>query len=236
MFRKTQKFFGADYFAASVPREGAVIYGFFSTDQIWTRMAITISRVARNLYIIYIKNQHEEEEMRKTLKIFYLSLFLLLTALPACPQPEQDAPAAPIVESLLALMRSDDPQIGLGAMLLSGDVHDSWRLEPYVRDSLSDKDEPWVRAVKAYVLSRYTLSDEDAAAFLDAMLLDLENFNKLIDFESSVMRSPGSGILGFLMDLARRRNAPDMAEKAGSVIRKIYPLTDGWVADFLHVD
>jgi hypothetical protein len=176
---------------------------------------------------------HEEERVRKILKIFYLGLCFLLLAVPAYPQPEK---AAPIVESLLALMKSDDQQVSLGAMLLSGDVHDSWRLEPYVRGSLSDKDEAWVRAVKAYTLSRYTLSDEDAAVFLNAMLLDQENFNKLIDFECSVMRHPGSGILGYLMDLSRRANAPGLAEKAGSVIRKIYPLTDGWVADFLHVD
>jgi hypothetical protein len=166
-------------------------------------------------------------------KLIRSILFFLLLAIPACSQPE---PAAPIVENLLALMKSGDRQVSLGAMLLSGDVYDSWRLEPYVRGSLSDKDEAWVRAVKAYTLSRYTLSVEDAAAFLDAMLLDQENFNQLIDFECSVMRHPGSGILGYLMDLSRRTNAPELAEKAESVIRKIHPLTDGWVADFLHVE
>jgi hypothetical protein len=153
--------------------------------------------------------------------------------MPAYPQLEK---AAPIVENLLVLMKSSNQQVSLGAMLLSGDVYDSWRLDPYVRGSLNDKNEAWVHAVKTYTLSRYTLSDEDAVIFLNAMLLDQENFNKLIDFECSVMRHPGSRILGYLMDLSRRTNAPDVAEKAKSVIQKIYPLTDGWVADFLHVD
>jgi hypothetical protein len=144
-----------------------------------------------------------------------------------------EAKAAPVVERVLELMRSGDQATSLGAMLLSVRVSDYWRLEPFVRQSISHGDPQWVKAVKAYTLYCYTLTHEDAARYIEALPEDRENFNALIDFEGSVTRQPGSDILRQLLPLSTQEHNKALRELALVKLERLHRVADGWVAEWL---
>jgi hypothetical protein len=168
-------------------------------------------------------------------KPFCLALILcgvLAVALQVKPALGGQATVSPIAKSMLELCQSQDINTSLGAMLLSVDIYDNEELEKYIRSKIADSDEKWITCIKLYTISRYTLEEEDARRFIDSFPDDVENFWKLIDFECSVTRYPGSNILSHLIYYTRnhRSSIHKMAlQKAHTALK----LADGWVADFI---
>lgn len=176
--------------------------------------------------------QTEERTMKKLPLAFALaSVFIFgVPAYAASTTPEP----SPIVKKLLEHMRSGDQKLSLGAMLISVDVNDYRYLEPYVRGSLKDNDEPWIKAVRLYTISKYTLDDDDAMRFIQSVPEDKENFWKLIEFESGVTRHPGSKILDHLLYYARLYQKRELCSAAVDKLDKIQPVADGWVGEYIR--
>jgi hypothetical protein len=169
---------------------------------------------------------------RKRLYIALIFCGLLAVAFPVKQAFGGRTEASPIAKSMLELCKSQDIDVSLGAMLLSVDIYDNEELEKYIRSKLDDADEKWVTCIKLYTISKYTLEEDDAKMFIDSFPADYENFWKLIDFECSVTRYPGSNILSHLIYYAgnEKLSVHKMAlQKATAAIK----LADGWVADFL---
>ena len=119
-------------------------------------------------------------------------------------------------------------------MLISIDINDYRELEKYVRSTIKQDDEKWITCIKLFVISRYTFDDDDAIYFIKSIPDDIENFQKLIEFESSILRHPGSHILSHLIYYTDKRlKRQKLKEMAYNKIKNILPLADGWVAEFL---
>ncbi len=170
--------------------------------------------------------------MKSMCSVFILVIFFSLAgfgnAADAGPK------TAPIATAVLELMQHQDKNVSLGAMLISTDIYDNADLEKYVRSSLKAADPAWEAAIKWYVLSRYTLSDEDTKNFIAAIPQDKDNFSRLISFESSVTRHPGSKILTSLLGLARNSGNPELQSLAVDKLDRVRSVADGWVADSIR--
>jgi hypothetical protein len=139
-----------------------------------------------------------------------------------------------IVEKFIELFNHEDVNISLGAMLVSIDIKDYMNLEKYIRNIIKEDDEKWITCVKLFVISRYTFEDNDAINFIKSIPDDRKNFQKLIEFESSILRHPGSHILSHLIYYTDNKlKKPIIREIANTKIKNILPLSDGWVGDFL---
>jgi hypothetical protein len=174
---------------------------------------------------------------RYVMRIVILLVFLgsLLMPMPSAANMERSKHK--LVEIFIELFKNEDQAVSLGAMLVSIDINDYHELEKYVRSTIKEKDEKWIRCIKLFVISRYTWEDVDAVYFIESIPEDAESFRKLIDFESSVLRHPCSHILSHLMDYADKRIKRPHArihEMAKKKIIKIEPLSDGWVGECLE--
>lgn len=168
--------------------------------------------------------------MNKLLSAVVMALCLF--ALPV-HATSQNVKSSPIVEHLLELMQNEDQAMSLGAMLLSTPVNDYWRLEPFVRQSIKQSDPQWVKTIKAFTLYRYTFDSSDATLFIESLPDDQLNFNKLIEFEGSVIRQPGSQILNELKVLSKNRHNKALQEQALLKLETLRLIADGWVAESL---
>jgi hypothetical protein len=175
------------------------------------------------------KAKTEENVMRLAILIISICLSIIPTTSVADTALKQHE----IVEKFIELFRNEDLNISLGAMLISIDINDYKNLEKYVRNTINENDEKWIRCIKLFVISRYTFEDIDAINFIKSIPDDKENFQKLIEFESSVLRHPGSHILSHLIYYAKKIKRPAMSKVANKKIKRILPLSDGWVGDFL---
>lgn len=157
-------------------------------------------------------------------------LFIPITSIAGTVQAQHK-----IVEKFIELFRNDDIDISFGAMLISIDINNYKELEKYIRSTLKENDEKWATCIKLFVISRYTFEDDDAIYFIKSIPDDKENFEKLITFESSVLRHPGSHILSHLIYYTDKElQKPSINEIANKKIRNILPLADGWVGEFLE--
>lgn len=89
--------------------------------------------------------------------------------------------------------------------------------------------------MKYYALARLTFNNNYNLKFIDALPEDKAEFDKLLDFEAKLFRHPPSKILDYLVELAQtgRGDNQELKDKAQAKIKKLSPLADGWVAEFL---
>jgi hypothetical protein len=141
---------------------------------------------------------------------------------------------SPIAKTIFELYNHSDNNIRLGAMLLCSELKYYSDIENYLRVLLSDRDERWIRCIKSFALSRYTYKIEDIKQFIEFFPDDKENFEKLLDFESNVIRLPYSPTISHLVDFAKYRHKNELQDIALTKINKIRKISDGWVGEFIH--
>ncbi|MDR2574572.1 MAG: hypothetical protein LBC94_09595 [Desulfovibrio sp.] len=146
----------------------------------------------------------------------------------------QIAGTMPIAKSVLELYKNEDKNISLGAMLLSVDIFDYQELEKYLRNNVNENDEKWIKCIKLYTISKYTFDEYDSKLFIESFPDDKENFWKLINFECTVTRCPGSNIISHLINYVKTKNAPDIQYSASYKLNKVLENADGWVGDFVE--
>ncbi|WP_027186635.1 hypothetical protein [Desulfovibrio cuneatus] len=157
-------------------------------------------------------------------------VFLLTNAHAAATSPQLSPARAAVFE----LCNSPDLETHLAAVLLSTDLARPDEIEQCLLERMKTTTVPWAKSIQLYALAKIRLEESDDLRFVEGLPSDQKNFRQLIDFESNMYRHPPSHILGYLMDLAERKERPDLQMKSRAKQSALFEMADGWIADFLQ--